>query len=225
MGNTKEIFVTAVGTLKYPRLNEADTKFNPSGEYNCRLILSEADAEALVEKLQPLHDEAVAAGRAKYDALPLITKKKKSFTEAPFLSECVDDEGNANGEYELVFKMKASGQDAKTGEAWSRRPALFDADGDAIAKAPQIWGGTEARVSFTVMQYFMSSSCTAGISLKLEAVQIIKLVSGSNSKANGSVFGFGKVSGGYKQKESNGSEFNDPAITGDVDSGDNGYDF
>lgn len=222
MSNSKETFVTAVGTLKYPRLNEADTKFNPAGEYNCRLILSEADAEALVEQLQPLHDEAVAAGRAKYDALPLITKKKKAFTEVPFMSECVDEEGNANGEYEFVFKMKASGQDAKTGEAWSRRPAVFDAEGEPIVRLPQIWGGTEARISFTVMQYFMSSSCTAGISLKLEAVQIINLVSGSNSKAKGSAFGFGKVSGGYKQTESNGSEFTDAGVG---DKGDDNYDF
>lgn len=222
MSNAKETFVTAAGTLKYPRLNEADTKFNPAGEYNCRLILSEADAEALVEQLQPLHDEAVTAGRAKYDALPLMTKKKKAFTEVHFMSECLDAEGTPTGKYEFVFKMKASGQDAKTGEAWSRRPAVFDADGEVIAKLPQIWGGTEARISFTVMQYFMSSSCTAGISLKLEAVQIINLVSGSNAKAKGSAFGFGKVSGGYKQPDSNGTEFTDAEVSEKCD---DNYDF
>ena len=54
-----------------------------------------------------------------------------------------------------------------------------------------IWGGTEAKVAYQIIPYFVGS-IGAGVSLRLKAVQILSLVTG---EGNASSFGFKEEQG------------------------------
>jgi len=80
-----------------------------------------------------------------------------------------------------------------------------------MTKAPSIWGGTVGKVAFEVMPYFNNAQCEGGLSLRLDAVQIIELVSGGGKSA--SAYGFG---------EEEGYEHDNDAFADESDSTDNG---
>lgn len=187
-------FTTPRGTFKYPKLNEPDTKFKEAGEYGVKLILSAEAGQALIDKLTPLYDEAVEAGEAEYAELPVATRKKTPFKTNDFYTPVYnEDTEEETGEIEFTFKMAASGVNKKTGKTWERKPAIFDAKGKPMVNPPAIWGGTEGKVNFEVMPYF-TATAGAGISLRLNAVQILELVSGGMSRS-ASAYGFGEEEG------------------------------
>lgn len=187
-------FTSPKGTFKWPRLNEADTKYKAEGLYSVKLILDEAEAKALMGKLQPHFDQALADGREKYAALPVKTRKEKEFKINKYFSPVYDEETEEEtGQVEFNFKMTASGVSKKTGKAWSRAPRIFDAKGVPMKNPPPIWGGTVGKIAFEVMPYFNAAQAEAGLSLRLDAAQIIELVSGGGKSA--SAYGFGEEDG------------------------------
>jgi hypothetical protein len=177
-----EKFITPKGVAVFPWLNRPDTKFNPLGEYRIKLRLSGDEAAPLIEKLQKLHDKAVAQAKAN------PKKKGKKVKVNDFYSNVVDDNGDETGEVELSFKMKASGT-SKDGNAWTRRPDLFDAKGKPLNPEAKVFGGSLCKVNFEVLPY--DEAIGVGLSLRLQAVQVIKLVS-SNRDAGS--YGFGDES-------------------------------
>jgi hypothetical protein len=193
-------FTSFKGVFKYPRLNEPDTKFKAEGEYSVKLIGNSSDAtvQALIAKLRPMHEAAVARGKA-------MIKKGKSLTINPLFAEVYDETTEEpTGEVEFTFKMAASGtykNGPKAGQTWTRKPGIFDAKGNTLVKAPSIWGGTVGKVSFEVgvdresgePGYFVPGTGACGLSLRLLAVQIIDLVSGGQRTAAG--YGFGEEDG------------------------------
>jgi len=205
-------FTTPKGVFKWPRLNEPDTKYKAEGLYSVKLILDEQSAKALIAKLQPHFDAAVAEAKEKYAALPVKTRKEKEFKTNKFFSPVYDeDTEEETGDVEFNFKMTASGVSKKTNKPWKRAPRIFDARGQVMTKAPSIWGGTVGKVAFEVMPYFNNAQCEGGLSLRLDAVQIIELVSGGGKSA--SAYGFG---------EEEGYEHDNDAFADESDSTDNG---
>jgi hypothetical protein len=99
---------------------------------------------------------------------------------------------------EFKFKCKAGGT-TKAGKPWARTVAIFDAKGKPAKNIKEIWGGTEGKVSFTASPYFVAATGTVGLSLRLEAVQILKLVAGSSRDAAG--YGFGEEEGDFDATE------------------------
>lgn len=220
------MFTTPTGVFKFPRLNEPDTKFKPEGEYTVKLVLSLENAQPLIDTLQPLFDQAVAAGEAVYKALPVKTRKQTEFKTTPFFSPIYDEQTEEEtGDIEFTFKMKASGTNKKTGKPWSRKPVIFDAKGTPLTKAPAIWGGTVGKVSFSVPSMFddtdapgfYTTAAGAGLSMRLEAVQIIDLVSGAQRNAAG--YGFGEEEG---FSASDMTDEDEPAASDDDDASDDG---
>ena len=191
-------FTSPRGIFRYPKLNEPDygtDKFpKPDGEYSVRLILTEAEAEPLIEKLQPLLDAAVAEGKEKFKELPVATRKKlKEITINDLCQVEYDPETEeATGNVIFKFAMKATGV-TKDKKAWSRKPVLFDAKGKKLTKPEPIWGGTEGKVSFEVRSYFIAGTGAVGLKLGLNAAQVIDLVSGGGRDAEG--YGFGEEDG------------------------------
>lgn len=185
---------TPKGVFKWPRLNAPDTKYKAEGLYSVKLILEEPEAKALMAKIQPHFDAAVEDGRAKYAELPVKTRKEKEFKVNKYFSPVYDDETEEEtGQVEFNFKMTASGVSKKTGKKWERSPRIFDAKGAPMRNAPDIWGGTVGKVAFEVMPYFNAAQAEAGLSLRLDAVQVIELVSGGGKSA--SAYGFGEEAG------------------------------
>jgi hypothetical protein len=192
------------GTFRYPKLTEPDfgnEKFpKPDGEYKVDLILSSEEAKPLIEKLQPLHDEAMRDAQVEFDKLPVKTRKefeKKGVTGPvanSFYSEIYDEETEEpTGDVYFRFKMKASGKSKKTGKVWKRKPVVFDAKGKPMVNPPEIWGGTIGKVSFEAVPYFISGTAAAGVRLSLSAAQVIELRSGGGGNAES--YGFGEEEG------------------------------
>ena len=180
----KENIVTPKGSLVYPHLNRADQKFDKDGVWRASLRLPKKDAEPLMEQItKEIEDNAANETKKR--------NKTIKIANAPF-SE--DEEGNIV----FNFKLKASGI-RQNGEKWSQRPVLYDSKGNIFD--PQnniIWGGTEAKVAFQPVPYFVGS-IGAGVSLRLKAVQILNLVTGG---ADATSFGF-KEEDGFEAKEDN----------------------
>lgn len=192
---------TPRGVFQYPALVQADfgnEKFpKPDGEYKVRLILSEQAAEGLVKVLTPVLERAVQEGEEKFAALPVASRKKlKEMTVNDLFNVEYDPATEEpTGNLLFNFKMKASGVRKLPGgktEPWNSKPALFDAAGKPL-KAKAIWGGSEGKVSFTASPYFVEGTGTAGVSLRLNAVQVLELVAGGDRKAG--AYGFGTEEG------------------------------
>lgn len=185
--------ITPKGVAIYPRLNKPDTKFNAAGVYDCRVRLDPeaSDVQELVEKLEKLRDSFYDATVTELKEAKKAAKAKKLTKRAVFTDD-VDAEGEETGLIVLKAKTTASGT-GKDGKPWKRSPTLFDAKGTKLKDPPLIYGGSEVKVAATARPYLMESSSEIGVTLYLDAVQIIKLVSGSGQSADD--FGFGEEDG------------------------------
>lgn len=177
--------IKARGRAVFPKLNEPDTKFNPEGVYTTKLIMTPEEAEPLLAQLERMQDDAVKKAQAK-------KKGKRVKTQDLPIQPEYDEEGNETGNFELKTKMKASGVSQKTGKPWTRKLPLFDAQGNPTNV--RVGGGSEIIVAMEPSAYD-SASIGVGVTLRLEAVQVISLASGGGRDASG--FGFGAVEGGF----------------------------
>lgn len=176
------------GVAVYPKLTKPDTKFKAEGEYSIKLKLPQEAADALVAKLTPILEDFKKTEKFQTTAKKVGLKKVK---QLDWYKDVNDDEGNATGDVEMSFKAKASGK-KKDGTEWKRGPvAVFDAKGTPL-KDVQVWGGSEVKVSFSPMPW-INPKGEYGVKLGLEAVQVLRLVSGGNRDA--SDFGFGEEEG------------------------------
>jgi len=210
---------TPRGVFRYPALDKPDfgnEKFpKPNGVYKVQLILSEADAEPLIAKLKPIYDQAIADGEVEFKGLKVEARKKlKELTQNDLYAiEYDKDTEEPTGNLIFKFDMTASGENKKK-EKWSRKPAIFDAKGKPMLKVPQVWGGTEGKVSFEASPYFIPGTGSAGLKLRLNAVQIIELVSGGQRSS--SDYGFDEEEG-YEASDEQASDtpFKDESGSGE----------
>lgn len=188
------------------------------GEFSVRVRgkLADPKVKAMIAELQPMHDAQVAKAKEAFKSLkPDVRKKLKEVTINPLYSTVYDENENETGEVEFKFAMRYSGEykgGPKEGEKWYRTPSIFDVRGNRIKyfkidpvtgepkrikAAPDIWGGTTGYVAYEVgldkdgdPGYFIPATAATGLSLKLEAVRIVSLVSKGERSADS--YGFGK---------------------------------
>lgn len=206
MSDRKIKYVTPAGVAVYPRLNEPDTKYKKEGEYSVKLRFkpSELPAEWLAQ-FEALLDESFEQKKAE-----LIEKKHgakaKSLTRRDVVQEEMDREtGEPTGYVTINCKMKASGI-SKAGKPWSRKPVLFDAARNTLDPAPAVWGGSVLKVAGEAMTYYAPNDNIVGVTFYLNAVQVLKLVTGGGGDA--SSFGFGEEEG-FTAEPSAGAVFDD----------------
>jgi len=215
-----EKFITPKGTAVYPRLSSPDTKFKPAGEYSAKIRLSSEDAAPMMAKIDGLIEEAY---KAEQDRLVKAGKKAAAktlkYADKPY-KEVLDDDGEATGEIEFNIKMKAQ-YTKKDGTVVKIAPKLFDASTPpkSLPLSTAIWGGSTIKVAGEFNPF--ATAIGVGMSLRLSAVQVIKLVSGGSSSA--SDYGFDGEEGGY---EAESSEFDgDEDSTSDAGTDDSDEDF
>ena len=224
--------ITPKGAFIWPRLNEPDygnEKFpQPDGQFSVQLRVRADDPEvvAMIAKLQPLLDSAIAEGKRKFAELKVDQRKRlKDISINPLFSTVYDKETEEpTGEIEFKFAMKYSGETKKgpnAGKKWTRTPALFDAKGKPMKAA--VYSGTTGKISFSVMPdgYFIAGTGAVGLKLGLEAVQVILLSNGRDRTAD--AYGFGAEEGYSEEaapsREDTADEGNDSSSSSD-DSGD-----
>lgn len=215
-----DLIVSPAGRALYPKLTEPDTKFKEAGEYSVKLILPEADAMPLLAKCREMQQQAVEEELEKQIAKnpkmnPEKIREKIKLADLPVKPHEDPETGEETGDYVVTFKMTASGVSRKTGKEWTRRPALFDAKGKPVKNPDklQIWSGSVLKVAYNADPF--CTAIGAGVSLRLEAVQIIELVSGGQRDAAG--YGFGEEDG-YSHEETAENSGDPFAGCGDDDS-------
>lgn len=205
----KVMVVTPKGTaIGYQSLNSPDDKYNKAGEYKTKLAFDpDTDGlDALRAQVETLIDE-------KYDEIVEALKedgkagKAKKITKRDiddhFKAEEDEDTGDETGRVYITAKMTASGQGKKG--PWTRTLSIFDAKGKKLSKPPIIGSGSELKLSLELFPYYAASDQEVGVSFRLEAVQVIKLVSRGARDAAG--YGFGEEDGDEIDDLDSGSDF------------------
>jgi hypothetical protein len=198
-----EKITTPICTAKYPRVNQPDTKFDAAGVYSIKGILEAEAGTPLKAKLQ------AAAEKALEEAKATLTKKineekgekkakaKKALEELE-LSDLpcqpeYDDDGEETGRLVFNFKMKAQRPDPKDKDRIIKMsPKLFDAKGNTMSA--NVWGGSKVRIAGQIVPFYNAAKHAAGVSLRLSAVQVIELVTGSGG-TDPKAYGFGEEEG------------------------------
>ena len=202
-----EKFTLPRGTFVWPKLNAPDTKFKAEGEYGVKVRLSRAAAASFLEKYAAAVDKSVADARAKLEEDikgakgEKLAKARKALAalapaESP-VKPAFDDDGNETDEVVISVKMKASGtykDGPKAGQTWNRKPDIFNARGERLKNPPMIFGGSEGYVAGEFNPFY-TDKAGAGVSLRLQAVKIVKLVSAGERDA--SAYGFGGEEEGW----------------------------
>lgn len=180
--------VSPVGVSQYAWLTTPDTRFDETGHYKTNLIINAKKAQSLKAQIDAEIKKSVALAKEK--------AKGKAIKEAPrpYDDEMID--GKASGNVIFKFKTKAK-IIAKDGKVIPNRVALFDSAGKPMIDA-NVWSGSEMKVSAELIPYY-TAMAGAGVSMRLRAVQVTKLVEGGSSNAKG--YGFEKVKDGYEQPE------------------------
>lgn len=186
--------ITPKGTLVYPWLTKPDTKFNPQGEYRTTLAVPQESCEEFCKKLDKILDDFFNEEVEK--AKPQDKKKiKKAEPYTPQYNDAGEETGN------MIFKAKLKAEvTMKSGESYTQKPKLFDAKGAAIPASVNPYGGTQAKLSVQVVPYCMPATKECGLSLRLQAVQVIQLVQGSGG-GNADSYGFEEEDGYVTEKE------------------------
>lgn len=202
-----EIFRTPAGRAVYPKLTEPDTKFKENGEYSVQLLLTEAEAQPIVAQCEAVRQQAFDEQLEKLKAeKPKMAEAKLRETiklaDLPIKRYEAPETGEETEFYRVNFKMAAAGTSKKTGKPWTRHPQLFDARNNPISSdGIQIWSGSVLKVAYSLVPFF-TKLVGAGASLRLEAVQIIELVSGGARDAAG--YGFEAQEDGYEYHKDSG---------------------
>lgn len=150
--------VTPRGVFVYPHLHAPDTKFNAAGVFHTKLRLEESSPE--VQKF-----------------IKKVKDAYKSFAKEEGLKVRKDglpwkqDEDNP-GHIILTAKMQHE-VTPRRGEPFTQVPVIVDASRKELVAGVNIGGGTEGRLSCVLVPY---TGFGGGISLRLQAVQVLKLV-------------------------------------------------
>lgn len=190
--------LTQTAEARYPHLNEPDDRFGDP-VYKTDLIFGSRDEAAeLIELIEQRQQEAIAMAVEEAAAKgKKVHPSKIKLANLPIKME-EDDDGDETGRVIIgSFKTKARGTTSDN-KVWERKLPLFDSKGKPVDRdAVSIWGGSRVKLSF-IAEPFYTAALGAGVTLRLEAVQIIELRSGGNKTADS--FGFGAEEG-YEAEE------------------------
>jgi hypothetical protein len=210
---------TPRGIAIWPRLNTPDTKFNKAGKYEAKIAIDANDPglAKLQEQVEQLID-------AKFDeVVKEMTESgkaglaRKVTKVSPFKAEEDPETGDETGRIMIKAGMTASGVSAKTGKPWSRKPAIFNGRGILIKNPPAIGGGSTLKLNVELFPYFAANDKTVGVSFRLEAVQVINLVSFGAKDAASCGFGAEDDGDDFGEAEAEFGADNSAGSTGDDD--------
>lgn len=187
---SKDVKVTPIGEALWPKLYEPDTKFDPDGVYSVKLRIDKEDAYPLIEAFDAIVHERF---EAEQEAAKNARERNKIKMADPCYTFEEDEDGNETGYVLMNFKSKASGVSKKTGKPWKRTIPVFDSKRSPIdLSSITIGNGSKIKVAYTASPFY-TASIGVGISLRLEAVQVIELVEYGVRSADG--YGFSEEDG------------------------------
>ena len=180
MSNKKPTTLTPRGVAIYPHLNTADTKWHATGKFHTKLAMAVDDpqVQAFIAELEQLRDEKY---QEVYDALVADKKlaRAKEVTKSDVVKAEVDEEtGDETGRVIISVSMNHKVTSKKDGKTYTLFPKYINAKREQLQNPPRIGGGSLLRCLVTPDAYFKQDNKSVGVSLRLDTVQLIKLVSG-----------------------------------------------
>lgn len=176
------------GTEQYP---------NPKGGYKLTLALESAAADKLRGMLAEEIDMARNIAEDKFRELKPATRKKlgnMTFNELGVEEYDKDDQPTGR----ILFRFKTSAfYEKRDGTKMQRKVPLFDSMMQPVLLKEEPGNGSLVRVAFTCAPYFVEGQGAGGLSLYLDAVQIIKLNLFGGRSASDYGFGEEDVDGGF----------------------------
>lgn len=201
MSSNNNRFTTPKGLAQYPSIKTPDTKFNPEGDYKVNLVMEDDEkTNALVSKLEAILEDFYENDDNVKQA---ISKGRKVVTQDIY-------EKDEEGRIVMKFKQKAV-ITKKDGSKIPVKIRQFDSKGKPIDV--NIGRDSVIKVSFTANPYYMPSTRTCGLSLRLLAVQVISL--NEFGDASASSYGFEEEEG-YNGEEPEDSSKSFEDIDNDV---------
>lgn len=185
------------GTEQYP---------NPKGGYKLTLALESAAADKLRGMLVEEIDMARNIAEDKFRELKPATRKKlgnMTFNELGVEEYDKDDQPTGR----ILFRFKTSAfYEKRDGTKMQRKVPLFDSMMQPVLLKEEPGNGSLVRVAFTCAPYFVEGQGAGGLSLYLDAVQIIKLNLFGGRSASDYGFGEEDVDGGFNAADVKGDE-------------------
>lgn len=191
------------GVFQYPYLNKPDDKFAKEGEkgdYKLSAFFETGAAGSIIERIEEAVSQKLQDAKAEYAKKFADLKAKGEVAKAKKMAEPkayfpfehqLDADEEPTGKTKMNFKVNAEGKNA-AGETWSNKPPVFDAAKKEMAKP--VYGGSEGKVSFQIVPFYNASTGDAGVTLRLKAVQVLKLIT-KGSGATADAYGFGDEEG------------------------------
>lgn len=181
------MLTTPKGVAVYPHLTKPDTKFKAEGQWHIKVKYEQGHEGA--EELAKTIDAAMAVSlKTTREEVAKIKGEKKAkmigLADKPYSRD--EDDGSLT----FSFKMTAKGKSRKTGKEFEMKPVIYNAAG-IPTEGMKIGGGSIVRVSYEMIQFPSEAANAtpkvgAGVSLRLSAVQVIKLVEyGANAEFHG----------------------------------------
>lgn len=170
------IAVTPKARAVFPRLNVPDTKFKAEGRYSIKIRLPEVEARTFLKAFENISEENFATQVAAHSndmdkktgkALPPPTNDG-----LPYQMEMDKDTKQPTGNILISFACNASYKD-KAGQVQKIKPALRDSMNKPIDVV--VGGGSLVKVAFQPAPYYTESSRKAGVSFRIQAVQVLEL--------------------------------------------------
>lgn len=180
------------GIAVFPKLETPDTKFNAMGVFKTGVRLSGAEAQKVRDDIDALIAESfkataehlIAEGKAKKQGDDIVLLKdgkpeKKDgklktlqYADRAYKEE-LDEEGNETGDIVFNTKTTATYKD-KAGKVQNRKVTVVDAKLKPMSKS--VWGGSKIVVNADLSPFY--TAVGVGVSLRLNAVQVLELRSG-----------------------------------------------
>lgn len=177
-------YVTAKGKAFYPNLRTPNMFEGNDLGFDCRVIFSAEETERMKEFL---HRELEKAA-----SLPEFAGKK--LDEGDFFIGLGETK---EGDTYFKFKTKSTYK-TKSGEVKDRVVPIFDSAGKPLPKNVDVGHGSIVKVAYTINPFYKTRKIK-GLTLYLNAVQVIELVKRGERDAGS--YGFGAEEGGYVSDE------------------------
>lgn len=191
------------------------------GKYKINLTVPSDAAQPVIDKIVALYESDYAKRLAEYKKNPpQVPRGKKPLQpyqgDLPFIE---------NEDGTVTFKFQAYDRYERDGEVIMLPLKVVDAKGKRIEKVPNISGGSEGKVRFSMFAYGWSNVAGASVKLQLDSFMLTKLV----EYAAGGDDWSGQEEEGYEAPEKTGdarSDWDDQGEEGGYDQGaDDGGDF
>jgi len=161
----KNSIITPQGIARFPWIVEPNTRFNEDGTYQCDLIVSEEDGKAF--------EKIIKVGLKTFHDSELLKSGKKKLRFADLPCREFDDDNDEYGDSPWIIKAKQDAQyTSKSDKVVKNRIIQFDSKQNAINE--QVGSGSKLKMA-VVPYYWNVASKGVGVTLKLQAVQVIEL--------------------------------------------------